>query len=74
MFIELEIIRNHTFKTENDWITDKIFLNISEIQHIFEDDYNKTFIILKNGITLNSKLNYKEVKEKINYLINKKYK
>jgi hypothetical protein len=73
MFIELEIIKNHTFKTETDWICDKILLNISEIQQVFEED-NKTFLILRNGITLNSKVNYKEVKEKINYIINKKYK
>lgn len=70
MFIELEIIKSHTFKLETDLVSEFIFLNINEIQQIFEDD-NKTFIILKNGISLYSKIQYKELKQRINYIITK---
>jgi hypothetical protein len=73
MFIEIEIIKNHTFKTDSDWIIENRLINISEIQQIIDED-RKTYIILKNGITLNSKENLKELKQRLNYIINKIYK
>jgi hypothetical protein len=70
MFIELEIIKNHTFKTEDDYIIENRLININEIQQILNED-TKTFIVLKNGHILNSKLDFKDVKQKLNYINNK---
>jgi DNA-binding LytR/AlgR family response regulator len=73
MFIELEIIKNHTFRTEDDYIIENRLININEIQQIVDED-SKTYIILKNGMILNSKETLKELKQRLNYIINKMYK
>jgi DNA-binding LytR/AlgR family response regulator len=73
MFIELEIIKNHTFRTEDDYIIENRLININEIQQIVDED-SKTYIILKNGMILNSKETLKELKQRFNYIINKMYK
>jgi len=70
MFIELEIVKNYTFNTEKDYIIESRLININEIQQVIDED-KKTFIILKNGHILNSKLDFKEVKQKLNYINNK---
>lgn len=72
MFIEVEIIKNHTFNVKEDWIIENRFININNIEQVLEED-GKTYIILRNSNILTSNLDYKSLKEKINYIIKKTY-